>query len=187
MSSSVPKPNFLIVGSGKCGTSTLAALLKEHPDCCFGREKEIHYFSVEKNLARGEAWYLDFFSHYRGESVIGEASPTYTVRPNLESAKHIHAFNPDMKIIYITRHPYQKLLSEWKMDYVANRFKARGGFETYVRHRVEIHQVLYHCCFDYQIDPYRNLFPQENILVLFLEDWGKSPEDEARKLCAFLA
>ena len=180
------KPNFLIVGSGKCGTTTLARLLAEHPDCCFGRTKEVRYFSHDENFARGTAWYLDFFSHYRGERAVGEATPNYAVRPVNQSAARIHAFDPAMKIVFTVRHPYAKMVSEWKMDYFADRFRAREGFERYLRHRADVHQVLYHCCFDYQMEAYRDLFPEAQILILFLEDWARSPETEARKLCDFL-
>lgn len=38
------KPNFIIIGSAKCGTTTLATILERHPDCCFSRPKEVFFF-----------------------------------------------------------------------------------------------------------------------------------------------
>lgn len=40
----VKKPNFVIIGSAKCGTTTLAAILDSHPDCCFSHPKEMYFF-----------------------------------------------------------------------------------------------------------------------------------------------
>ncbi len=39
------KPNFFIVGAPKCGTTALAAYLKEHPQVFFSDPKEPHYFN----------------------------------------------------------------------------------------------------------------------------------------------
>ncbi len=37
--------DFMIIGAMKSGTSTLAEILSMHPEVCFCREKEPHFFS----------------------------------------------------------------------------------------------------------------------------------------------
>jgi hypothetical protein len=40
------RPGFIIIGAGKCGTSSLYHYLTEHPRVLPAREKQIHYFKV---------------------------------------------------------------------------------------------------------------------------------------------
>ena len=183
----IPKPNFIIVGSAKCGTTTLADVLASHPDCCFSRPKEVAFFSHDENYCQGWEWYQQAFSHYQGEKLIGEATPNYTHMPSHPNcAERIKQLNPNTKIIYITRHPYQKLISEWKMDCYLSRYQANEGFEYYVKHRQKKHLVLDNCKFNFQLQAYRDLFCESQIQILFLEDWTKNPAQEASKLCQFL-
>ena len=44
-------PNFLIIGSSKCGTTALYYYLKQHPEISFPRLKEPKYFSsIDQNF-----------------------------------------------------------------------------------------------------------------------------------------
>ena len=43
------KVNFMLIGAMKCGTSTLAQILKNHPEIGFCREKEPQFFSKTNN------------------------------------------------------------------------------------------------------------------------------------------
>ncbi|MGK7952419.1 MAG: sulfotransferase domain-containing protein [Xenococcaceae cyanobacterium] len=183
----IPKPNFIIIGSAKCGTTTLADVLASHPDCCFSRPKEVAFFSHDENYFKGWEWYQQAFSHYQGEKLIGEATPNYTHMPSHPNcAERIKQLNPNTKIIYITRHPYKKLISEWKMHHYASKYMARKGFESYVKYRQQKHLVLDNCKFNSQLQTYREFFAEEQIKVFFLEDWAKNPNEEANKLCQFL-
>lgn len=42
-------PSFLIIGFGRCGTTSLAKYLAAHPRCGFGTRKEHFYFSRPEN------------------------------------------------------------------------------------------------------------------------------------------
>ena len=42
-------PNFFIIGAPKCGTTSLAAWLAEHPAIYMSQIKEPHYFSSDLN------------------------------------------------------------------------------------------------------------------------------------------
>jgi len=43
------KPGFLIIGAGKCGTSSLYHYIVDHPRVLPASEKQIHYFKVRKS------------------------------------------------------------------------------------------------------------------------------------------
>ena len=188
---SIAKPNFIIVGSAKCGTTTLSDLLSHHPDCCFSRPKEVHFFSNDSLYDKGWNRYKNAFSHYNGESLIGEATPNYTAIPTRANcAERIYRFNPNMKIIYIVRNPYNKLVSSWKMHCFNLDHHLHGtaikGFDHYIDFISTDFLSIEHCRYKYQLDFYYKKFPSKNILVLFLEDWISNPEDEANRLFQFL-
>jgi len=187
----IPKPNFIIIGSAKCGTTTLADILASHPDCCFSRPKEVAFFSHDENYSQGWEWYKKSFLHYQGEKVIGEATPNYSNIPSSPNcAERIYKFNPNTLIVFIVRHPYKKLISLWKMAHYLPKFVAheyaQQGFEPFIRHLQENLNVLDNCRFDFQLQAYRELFGESKIKVLFLEDWAENPKEEAFNLCSFL-
>ena len=181
----------MIIGSAKCGTTTLADVLASHPNCCFSKPKEVRFFDNDESYYKGWEWYRQAFSHYNGEKLIGEATPRYTALGSVpDCAERIYSFNPHTKIVYIVRHPYKKLISSWKMHFSNSAHKsyheACQGFEYYLRETQKKYKYLDHCLYDYQLEAYRKLFPQQQILVLFLEDWIHNSNQESLKLCNFL-
>jgi hypothetical protein len=77
------RPGFIIIGAGKCGTSSLYQYLVGHPRVLPAKDKQIHYFKYWS--FRPMKWYLSnfppaktFLSH--GALMTGEASPGYLVR-----------------------------------------------------------------------------------------------------------
>ncbi|OMP31786.1 sulfotransferase [Mangrovimonas sp. DI 80] len=202
MSKIIPKPNFLIVGSAKCGTTTLASILDLHPDCCMSSPKEVSFFQdtinhkKNDNYNLGWSWYQKAFTHYNDEKVIGEATPSYSDRrysPN--TAKRIFEFNGAIKIIYMVRNPLERQMSSWKMLYtwgiknIYPGFKpaawALKGFEFWLENQRDAGQWDI-CNYEYQIGAYREFFSEEQIHVTFLEDWKQSQKDEVNKVLDFL-
>lgn len=81
------RPGFLIIGAGKCGTSSLYHYLIGHPRILPAVEKQIHYFKYH-DRTRPLAWYYghfptpqSFLEH--GGLVTGEASPGYLPYPDV--------------------------------------------------------------------------------------------------------
>ncbi len=85
-------PNFFILGAPKCGTTSLAGWLSEHPQIFMSPQKEPHFFNDDmqfRNVARWEA-YLRLFREVRPHHrAVGEASVFYlyseTAVPNIET------------------------------------------------------------------------------------------------------
>ena len=101
-------PNFLICGASKSGTTTLQEVLCTHPDIFMPKKKrangrEIHFFNNDKNFAKGIEWYEKQFEGWNGEKAIGEKTPSYLCTPCVP--ERIHRFLPDVKLIFILRHP----------------------------------------------------------------------------------
>ena len=198
------KPTFLIIGSAKCGTTALASILSNHPDCCMSRPKEVKFFldtidykSNNPNYEKGWDWYQKAFAHYNGETAIGEGTPNYSAHtrsPN--TAKRVYDFNPDMKIIYMVRNPLARQISAWKMQYTVGLNEsppptpehewALKGLDYWMEKKRDQGQWN-DCRYGYQLEAYEAFFPKKNICVSFLEDWKHSKDSEISRILRFLA
>jgi Sulfotransferase domain len=121
------RPDFLIVGAQRCGTTTMFKTLVQHPDVLrpFLR-KGIHYF--DKSYGRGEHWYRGHFPlaatkriHGRGHLVLtGESSPYYMFHPL--ARQRLAADLPEVKLIVMLRDPVTRA-------YSAHSHERARGFE----------------------------------------------------------
>jgi hypothetical protein len=113
------KPEFLITGAAKSGTSSLARHLSLHPRLYLPKQ-EVHFFS--KYWDRGTDWYLQHFPHT--DRMQGEKSPTYLY--NLECHSKMYDMLPDAKLIIILRDPVARAYSNWNMRYNEKRLIPEG-------------------------------------------------------------
>ena len=106
-------PDFVIIGAMKCGTTSLHGMLGSHPDIFMSREKELHFFTEDMNLSRGEAWYR---RHFRTRlPLCGEASPSYAAWPRHQGVpERMRALIPEAKLIYCVRDPIERALSHYR-------------------------------------------------------------------------
>lgn len=108
-------PDFIIVGSAKCGTTFLYDLICRSPDVWKQPTKEIHYFTNIYNF--GSGFYSRFFQDCPKNKICGEASPDYLdiCNPNLSNyvdvAQRIYETTPKTKIIIILRDPALRAIS----------------------------------------------------------------------------
>ena len=72
------KPNFLVIGAMKCGTTSLCSLLGQHPDIFMSNPKETYFFSNDEVYQRGSSWYESIFLGSENKIAIGEGSTNYS-------------------------------------------------------------------------------------------------------------
>ena len=112
--------NFaFIVGAPRCGTTTLASFLQQHPDVCFSVVKEPHFFSRDEVAAVpadqleqlvAEEYWQRFFGHCEGNpKLYAEGSVTYLYVP--ERMKPILKLWPNAKFVIALRDPVSMLPS----------------------------------------------------------------------------
>jgi len=109
------KPNLFIIGSPKCGTTTLHGLLEQHPQVYMCSPKEPRFFSRDSEYEKGYDWYLDtYFKDAGGYRVRGEATPTYLAM-NKKTAPRIKQFlnGQEAKFIAIFRNPIDRAYSHY--------------------------------------------------------------------------
>jgi len=113
-------PRFaFIVGAPRCGTTTLASFLQQHPGVCFSAVKEPHFFTQHDLGALDEArlkqlveqeYLARFFGQCPGtEKLRAEGSVTYLYAP--ERMLPILKLWPDARFVIALRDPLSMLPS----------------------------------------------------------------------------
>lgn len=76
----MPQPNFFILGAPKCGTTSLAGWLGEHPQIYMSPIKEPHYYSSDlgnRKITTERAYSALFKKSGEHHAALGEASTWY--------------------------------------------------------------------------------------------------------------
>jgi hypothetical protein len=108
------RPDFLIIGTQKAGTTSLHAYLAAHPGLQPARgRKELHYFNIYYH--RGLAWYLGHFPTRLGRDgrLRFEATPDYLWHPAVPARVARQIGRP--KLIAVLRDPAERAYSAWNM------------------------------------------------------------------------
>ena len=186
--------SVFIIGAPKCATSAVATALEAHPQVNFAIGKEPRFFSHDKHR-RGFDWYHGCFPRRQGVKIDG--STTYAEAwcdRSAVSARRIHEYNPDARIVYCVRSPLARAVSEWH-EYghqlrIGNPSIARiAGMETYGDLDADLRRIpefLGTSNYWQRLGPYRERFPDERIHVVFQEDWRRAPLDVLAGLLRFI-
>lgn len=180
-------PNFLCIGAPRCGTTWLYRCLQEHPEAFVSEKKEPCFFitsGYRSSWNKGLEWYKSLFSFSNDFiKAWGEMSVRYYY---YENTPRLVAENlPDVKLIYLIRHPVEMLYSLYfyHMKMFPNSINAsRYSFHDYLDH----HLVEPLGFFAKYLKNWYNYFPQEKILVVFLEKIRHNPKLSFSKICTFL-
>jgi hypothetical protein len=102
-----------VAGAQKCGTTTLAAVLGDHPSICLARNKEAHLFDQAEVQRRGPtaAEIEAVFPHRRHGQILLDATPSYLYLPGCLEALVRHA--PDVRVVVVLRSPADRAVSHY--------------------------------------------------------------------------
>ncbi|NIZ10950.1 sulfotransferase [Pseudooceanicola sp. HF7] len=180
----IQKPSFLIIGAMKAGTTTLYEDLVHLPGIYMPPDKEPEdLIDPAVETPDGLARYLAKFEGATAGALCGEASTAYSKRPTYEGvaprAKRVLGEN--LKIIYMTRHPVKRLVSQYHHQWGMG-FENRPMREALV----ESPEYLSYSRYDWQLSPWRETFPNSQILVVRFEDYLADRPAVLSKICAFL-
>ena len=176
------RPNFLIIGAMKSGTTTLYHHLRAHPQVYMPDNKEPQFFSDEPVWKRGFGWYESLFAHAGDAVAVGEASTDYTKYPLYPNVpERIFNYMPDMKLIYVLRAPVQRMYSHYVHNYYAGR--ADGSPADVLLndpHYLAVSQYYL------QLQQYLAFFPADRIKLIVLDDLQHNPRQLVREAFEFL-
>lgn len=175
-------PDFLIIGAMKCATSTLHEQLAVQPGIFMTELKEPNFFSNNEIYARGIDWYLSLFSSSPADALCGESSTHYTKLPTYpRTIERIQAHCPEVKLIYVMRHPIDRLLSqyihEWSQRVISVDIKQAID---------QFPELIQYSQYTMQLEPFINAFGCERILPVFFERLCTHPQEELERVCRFL-
>ena len=196
----LPQLNFFFVGAPKCGTTSMAYVLSQHPNIFLSNPKEPHFF--EKDIDRGikslETYRALFSKAKKHHTVIGEASTGYLFSKTAIPA--IIATYPEAKYLVSIRNPYEMAISlhnqalrsnyedqvdfniAWKLQ------KKREDYKGVPKSCPSNRLLLYkkRCELGDQIERLYRLAPAKNICVTFLDDLKFHPDEFFKVIYRFL-
>jgi hypothetical protein len=131
------RPEFMLVGGMKCGSTSFAKYLSAHPQVRISGPKEPNYWSWHRYPAR----YQDFFVNESpipdpgpGQYVSGEFSTSSLIHPLV--ARRVQANLPGLRIFVLLRNPVDRAYSHFIMSKRAGREK-KCTFEEIVRREID--------------------------------------------------
>jgi hypothetical protein len=183
-----PRPNFLIAGVPKAGTTSLYEYLRQHPQIFMPEHAKepcyfVHGFGIEK-------WekYIRLFKSAGEKKTIGEASSVYCFAK--ESPAWIKAVLGEIKIIILLRNPANRAFSLYgwmvregyedaptfaeALDREADRLK---DLKFQAESPQFLADYLYFTTGFYfeQIDRYLEIFGRDRVKVYLFEEFIKQP------------
>lgn len=193
MNSNVKLPDFLIVGTMKSGTSTLASYLDTHESIHIP-SKELHFFNVDERFSQGASWYADKLKKTFGKSenydtqLVGEKTPTYSYQQNC--AQRIKETIPDVKLIWIFRNPVKRAFSNYlhrhKRGSELLSFRSAVARESKRIKKDIFTGYLDRSRYATQVERFLQIFNRDQMLFLLFEDLLGDAQAELRKVTDFL-
>jgi hypothetical protein len=153
-------PTFLVIGAMKSGTTSLHGYLGAHPRVFMAEPKELHFFSVSTNWARGQRWYEEHFD------AAGTA---------------IAAMIPDVRIVYIVRHPIDRMRSMY-LHQIANGRETKPIADAFRANEYYLNSSRY----AWQLDHYLDRVPVEHIKVLTTDALRDEPDSALADVFGFI-
>jgi Sulfotransferase domain len=192
------KPNFLIAGAGKAGTTSLHDYLGQHPEVFMSSFKEPNYFVPNYGYNDWDR-YLSLFRGARDEKAVGESSTGYLYCEN--SPSWIKSVLGQVRIILILRNPARRAASlYWWMvreGYEdAPTFAAALELESsricdpaFPETCSEFHHSYYYYAtglYTEQVRRFLETFGRDNVRVYIFEEFAADPRATCRDIFEFL-
>lgn len=180
-------PDFIIIGAGKCGTTSLYDYFSQHPEVYLCPKKETYFFVNEPVRSKLKPWgaitdiedYASLFKDAPSDKVVGEISTTYYMYP--DAAKLIGDRLPNVKIIAILRNPADRAFSDYQM-HVRNGNEKLDFSRVITNKDKYIKQGFYYR----ELMPFYQVFSESNIKILLFDDLCQDPNNFMRDLYKFI-
>jgi len=195
-------PNTFLIGAAKSGTSSLAFMLKQHPQIFLPSNKEPHFFSDDKRYSKGIEWYLDsFFSGSESFGIRLDASNAYLVwsEKTVKRLLKIYEKPEKLKFIALLRDPVARAFSHFWMAKRLGREPL--DFEEAIRQesaRLELHDEEFRLSgeqkFGYfkggayatNVSPFLQAFSRDQFRFLIFDDFKKNSIASVNNVFEFL-
>lgn len=191
------RPDFFIVGAPKCGTTALYHYLRQHPQVFMPDRKEPHFFAVDVRVPgaiRNPAEYAALFEDVGSARRVGEASVSYLA--SRAAGPGIRRFAPDARIIVMLRDPlevvaslHQQLVYECEAEHeeLSEALRIQREARALILAHKGIPYIYREAVrFAEQLGRYLDLFGEERVHVILLDDLRDRPESTFDACLRFL-
>ena len=197
-------PDFIIGGAMKSGTTSLHAILNDHPDISIAHD-ELGFFDVDSILQHPDYnfydshkhvwtcqsmddepellwnWYYSQFKTLKNQSgIIGEDSTTYLTSEI--AAQRIAIQDKPIKLIFILRHPTKRTIS----NYLHLLKSGRAIYTLEDTLRFNPNSIIRRSFYKQQLENYYKHLPFNQIKVILFEDLIEDKENCIKDVCDFL-
>ncbi len=195
----VASPNFIIIGTGKSGTTSLYNYLTQHPQVLPAIKKEIYFWS--RYFDKGIDWYLSHFPPIPQETKLltGEATPTYI--NSWHTPERLFSIFPKIKLIVILRNPVDRAVSHYyhevrlKMEnkslsaVIYEQLERLKKIPTSALEEAYWNHISYYVSYGVYVEflkKWMTIFPREQFLILSSEDFYQEPQITMENVFKFL-
>lgn len=181
------KIDFLVPGFSKCGTTTLCALLAEHPDIFIPPDVKEPCLFNRDNYENSLYWYQSLFSNAPHQALLGEGSTIYTVaETEIKTRDRIKKLYPEVKLIFIARDPVTRLESSYKyLHHTGQKYGVECPYSIGEAIR-GMPSMLPDTRYGSRLENYLAVFPKEQIHVVLMEDLAADAESVLNGCFKFL-
>lgn len=194
------RPDCIIAGAAKAGTTTLHSVLAGHPQVAASRVKETRFYSDDERYARGADWYAaEYFRHAAPDAVRMEATPAYLAWSDKVAPRIRHSRDDGRaSIVVILRDPVARAYSHYchrvRLGHEARPFAEaiaredellRANWDELSRSGNGRHGYVRASCYASRLRPFVEQFGRGQVHVLLQDDLR--PERFAQTIATLLA
>jgi hypothetical protein len=178
----IHRPDFVVIGAMKSATTTLHEQLARQPGFFMTRPKEPNFFSDDDAYARGLGWYSSQFRYAGPGDVRGESSTHYSKLPTYpRTVERMVRHLPRLKLIYLIRHPLDRLVSQYVHEVTAGRIKV--SFVEAIRRHPEL---IEYSRYAMQLEPFLDAYGFQNVLPVFFPRLVSHSQGALERIARFL-
>lgn len=193
------RPDFIVVGAPKCGTTSIHSYLSQSP-YVYSPRKDLDYFGSDLAFSLPTPTREEYEQHFApaGRLVTGDVSVWYLYSKRAPS--EIREYVPAARIVIMLRNPVDFMHSMHRQAIFQNdesvaSFEEALELENQRQQGKALpvgayagHAVFYRdlARFSQQIKRYLRHFPREQVHFIILDDLAKDPPHEWSRLCTFL-
>lgn len=196
-------PNFMVIGAGKSGTTSVYEYLKQHPEVFMSEVKETNFFALEGKEVKAQddskeqtehyPWainnrqaYDQLFEGVTNEKAIGEVSPMYLYNP--DAPAKIKAVLPNVKLIAILRQPVERLYSRYMHLVRESREPSQDFSDALQKDTVwwRRNDLVTEGFYAQYLERYYALFPASQVKVFLYEDLKNNREQVMAEIFDFI-
>ena len=176
------KPDFIVIGAMKCGTSTLPSNSTLQRGVFMTTPKEPNFFSNDEVFAQGPDWYAGLFEGAAPGDLKGEASTHYTKLPTYpQTVARMQAALPSLRLVYMIRNPMVRAVSHYIHEWSEGRLgeDAAAAFAS-------CPEIVDYGRYGMQIAPFVEAYGRAAIHLTSLEQIKADPQGEFAAICAHI-